>query len=245
MGKGAGLFVVNDGHLVAYELYGQGSGPAIVFPHTKAGWDRMGYVDLLRDRGRVLIVDPRGYGDSTRSRTAHGYGLDTFCDDILAAADAASIDTFVAWGYSNTAALSSVLASRSSRVVGLVCAGMDPFANLTWVLDDIAARVKAAGEGEYLPSGRFDWRAVDAFYRGLIGWQEPASQTPLHCPAILPYGTADPVIEQSVTKNAARLIAWGFDLHSLPGLDHQSFFESAEAVVKLVDPLLDRVLNPS
>jgi pimeloyl-ACP methyl ester carboxylesterase len=99
------LRVANDGFEIAFDVTGQVSGPGFVFAQRKVGWDRMGYVDALASSGKVLVVDPRGFGDSTRARHESAYSLDGFCDDVLAAADAVGLESFIAWGYSNTAAL--------------------------------------------------------------------------------------------------------------------------------------------
>lgn len=84
-------FVANDGLQIAYDVTGRGAGPGFLFAQRKVGWARMGYVDALSSRGKVLVVDPRGFGDSSRCRSGADYSLDAFCDDLLAAADAVGL----------------------------------------------------------------------------------------------------------------------------------------------------------
>ena len=226
-------FVANDGLQIAYDVSGRGAGPGVLLAQRKVGWDRMGYVSALASRGdgaKVVVADPRGFGDSSRCRTDDGYSLDGFCDDLLAAADAAGLDRFEAWGYSNTAALAVTLAVRTDRCVGLVCAGMDPFLDFTSWSGHVDGEVREVGEGAYADGGGFDWRAARAFYAGYAALQ-PDLPERLPCPAVLVYGDADALVAPSVARNRARLEGLGFAIRSLPGLDHQTCVEAVEMVV--------------
>jgi pimeloyl-ACP methyl ester carboxylesterase len=223
-------FVANDGLQISYDVAGRGSGPGFLFAQRKVGWDRLGYVAALAARGKVLVVDPRGYGDSSRCRDESGYSLDGFCDDLLCAADAVGLEQFFAWGYSNTAALAVALAVRTDRCVGVACCGMDPFIDFTGFADQLDTEVREVGEGEYVPEGSFDWRAARAFYRDYTELQ-PRLPERLDCPAVLVHGDADPLVAASVDRNRARLERMGFDIRPLPGLDHQTCVEAAEMVI--------------
>lgn len=88
------LAVSNAGFQIAYEVVGRGSGPGLLFAQSKVGWSRMGYVEVLKERGKVLVVDPRVYGDSSRATREADYSLGAFYDDLLAAADAVGLDQF-------------------------------------------------------------------------------------------------------------------------------------------------------
>lgn len=229
--------VANEEYQIWYELAGRGSGVGALLPQTKVGWGRMGYVDALASRGKVVVVDPRGYGHSSRSRSGDDYGLDACCDDLLAAADAVGMERFVAWGYSNTAALAFALACRTDRVAAVACCGMDPFLDLTAPAAYIEQEAEEAGEGEYAPEGTFDWRAAKAFYRDYSTWQAtiPAE---VPCPAVIVHGGGDDLIRQSIGANRDRLTAMGFTIRELPGLDHQSCVEAASQLIATVDDAL-------
>ena len=230
--------VLNDGHQIAFDVTGRGEGPGFLFAQRKVGWDRMGYVDRLTDRGaKVLVVDPRGYGDSSRSRDGSCYSLEAFCDDLLAGADAVGLEQFVAWGYSNTAALAVALACRTDRCVGLVCSGMDPFLDFTVWSAHVEAEVATVGEGAYVPEGGFDWRAARAFYAGYAAFQ-PELPERLPCPAVLVHGTDDELIAGSVHRNRHRIAALGLEIAALDGLDHGTCVEASEAVIAAVDAVL-------
>jgi pimeloyl-ACP methyl ester carboxylesterase len=232
-------FVANDEYQIWYELTGRGDGVGTLLPQTKVGWSRMGYVNALASRGKVVVVDPRGYGLSSRSRSGDEYGLDACCDDLLAAADAVGMERFIAWGYSNTAALAFALACRSDRVAAVACCGMDPFLDFSAPAAYMEKEPAEAGEGEYAPEGTFDWRAANAFYRDYSAWQAriPAK---IPCPAVIVYGDGDDLIRGSVAANRDRLAAMGFAICELPGLDHQSCVEAAPNVVATIDGALER-----
>jgi len=231
------LHVMNDGFQIAYEVAGRGTGRGFLFPQSKVGWGRMGYVEALKDLGKVLVVDPRGYGESSRARSAGAYSLDAFCDDLLAAADAVGLEEFVAWGYSNTAALATALAAKSDRVVGLVCAGMDPLLDFTSFMSHIDDEARAVGEGDYLPDGQFDWRAARAFYRDYAEFQSrlPAK---LDIPAALVFGSEDALVAPSVSRNRQRLEEMGFVVRAADGYDHQSCVEAADVVIGLAGSVI-------
>lgn len=233
------LRVSNAGFQIAYQVIGRGSGPGFLFAQSKVGWHRMGYAEALKDHGKVLVVDPRGYGDSSRARTEADYSLDAFCDDLLAAADAVGLDQFVAWGYSNTAALAVALAAKSDRVVGLICSGMDPLLNFGTLTSHVDNEVREAGEGDYLPDGHFDWRAARAFYRDYEAFQ---ATLPSHVdiPAALVYGADDALVAPSVEQNRGRLERMGFTITALKGHDHQSCVEASSEVVAAALPAIRR-----
>jgi pimeloyl-ACP methyl ester carboxylesterase len=230
--------VTNDGGQVAFDVTGRGEGTGFLFAQRKVGWDRMGYVSTLAARGaKVLVVDPRGYGDSSRCRQAAGYSLDGFCDDLLAAADAVGLDRFVAWGYSNTAALAIALALRTDRCVGVACCGMEPFLDFTAPLSHLDAEARLAGEGEYADGGGFDWRAAFAFYAGYTDQQRRFPER-LPCPGVVVHGADDPLVAPSVERNEARIRDFGLEIVVLPGLDHATCVEATDAVIAAVDRVL-------
>ena len=223
-------FVANDGLQIAYDVTGRGAGPGYLFAQRKVGWARMGYVDALSTQGKVLVVDPRGFGDSSRCRSETDYSLDAFCDDLLAAADAAGLDRFFAWGYSNTAALAVALSHRTDRCIGVACCGMDPLIDFTVFSAHLDAEVREAGEGEYLPEGGFDWRAARAFYRDYSARQPGVAD--VGRPAVLIHGDADELVCESVIRNRDRLEQFGYDIRPLGGLDHQTCVEASARVIE-------------
>jgi pimeloyl-ACP methyl ester carboxylesterase len=231
------LHVVNDGFQIAYEVSGRGLSTGFLFPQTRVGWDKMGYVDALNARAKVVIADPRGFGESTRARHERAYSLDAMCDDLLAAADAAGVREFVACGYSNTAALAIALALKSERVVGLLCAGMDPLLDFTATTAHITAEAESAGEGQYASGGSFDWRAVRALYDDYIALQTRFPDT-FDIPAVLVFGSDDALVAPSVATNRARLETMGFSVATADGYDHESLVDAADVVLRLAASVL-------
>lgn len=212
------LAVSNAGFQIAYEVVGRGSGPGLLFAQSKVGWSRMGYVEVLKERGKVLVVDPRVYGDSSRATREADYSLGAFYDDLLAAADAVGLDQFVAWGYSNTAARPRGGARhqvRPSRGSGLRWHGPVPELRRS----HRARRQRSArSRRRRVRPGRtfFDWRAARAFYRDYAKLQATFPSR-LHIPSALVYGADDSLVAPIVAQNRERLEQMGFTVTALEG----------------------------
>ena len=194
----------------------------ILLSQPEVGWAALGYVERLAEYGRVVVAPQPGFGAAGRR---DAYTADGIRDAVVAAAD--DVDRFVAFGYSNTAALSTIIATtHPTRAAGVVCAGFDPFIDMTAATAYAEAQT---AEGEYEDGATFDWRAVAAFYRGLTEWQ--GDPPPLRCPAVLLYGSDDPLIAPSVEANRQRLVEFGFEVVALEGLDHESCVAAADRVI--------------
>lgn len=121
-------YVERDGARLWYAAYG--SGPPVLLLHGGLGHSgNWGYQlpALLGAGYRVLLMDSRGHGRSTRDEQPFGYGRMAL--DVLAVLDAVGIDRLPIVGWSDGACTALILAMTApERVAGVfffVC-NMDP-----------------------------------------------------------------------------------------------------------------------
>jgi pimeloyl-ACP methyl ester carboxylesterase len=110
---------------IHYEVIGKG--PPL-FLHVGAGfewdfWKAAGYTRRIRNY-RLVIIDPRGRGDSDRPRTLAGHRMENYVSDVISILDEMQIPKTSFWGHSDGARVGFVLALKHpERVSALVAAG--------------------------------------------------------------------------------------------------------------------------
>jgi pimeloyl-ACP methyl ester carboxylesterase len=121
-------YVAHDGARIWYTSHG--SGPAVVMLHGGLGHSgNWGYqVPALLDSGyRVVLVDSRGHGHSTRDSRPYAYEL--MASDVLAVMDAIHLQRAAVVGWSDGACTGLTMAMTvPARVAGVFFFGcnMDP-----------------------------------------------------------------------------------------------------------------------
>ena len=121
-------YVEHEGARIWFATYG--SGPAVVLLHGGLGHGgNWGYqVPALVGSGyRVVLIDSRGHGRSTRDARPFSYEL--MASDVLAVMDALHLEKACLVGWSDGACTALVLASKTpSRVAGVFffACNMDP-----------------------------------------------------------------------------------------------------------------------
>lgn len=120
--------VENDGAQIWYAAYG--SGPAVILLHGGLGNSgNWGYqVPFLLENGyRVIVIDSRGHGRSTRDQKPYSYEL--LASDVIALMDTVQLEKAAFVGWSDGACTALVLASkfpeRAAGVFFFAC-NMDP-----------------------------------------------------------------------------------------------------------------------
>jgi pimeloyl-ACP methyl ester carboxylesterase len=121
-------YVEHDGARIYYAT--GGAGPAVVLLHGGLGhsgnWGHQ--VPALIESGRrVVLIDSRGHGRSTRDARPYSYEL--MASDVLAVMDAAQLDAATLVGWSDGACIALILAMQSpQRVTSVFYFGcnMDP-----------------------------------------------------------------------------------------------------------------------
>jgi pimeloyl-ACP methyl ester carboxylesterase len=121
-------YVENDGAQIWYTCYGSGS-PVILLHGGLGHSGNWGYQvpALLRNSYRVILVDSRGHGRSTRDSRPFTYEL--MASDVQAVMDALDVEKAGLVGWSDGACTGLILAAKvPTRVVGVFFFGcsMDP-----------------------------------------------------------------------------------------------------------------------
>ncbi|MDJ0313720.1 alpha/beta fold hydrolase [Arthrobacter sp. H35-D1] len=115
-----------DGAELSYDAVGEG--PPILLVHgsalSKAIWRGFGYTKALREDYRVIAMDLRGHGRSSKPHTAGAYAMDTLVADALAVLDDAGAAQAHFGGYSVGGRLGfSLAAAAPERLLSLATFG--------------------------------------------------------------------------------------------------------------------------
>src|SRR5215831_1188383 len=82
-------YATNHGVRIYYET--EGSGPPLLlhcgFLQSLQDWRDAGYVAVLRDDFRLILLDPRGQGASDKPHDPAAYAVDAFVADVVAVLD--------------------------------------------------------------------------------------------------------------------------------------------------------------
>lgn len=120
----------SDGVRIFYTTVGQGR-PLVLShggTHTWESWEDLGYIDALKDRFRLILIDSRGHGKSDKPHDVAAYTYAQQVDDVAAVVDDLGIMRFHFWGYSLGAEIGFVLASLfPERVQSLITYGDHPY----------------------------------------------------------------------------------------------------------------------
>src|SRR5262245_61849210 len=123
-------YASNGGVRIRYEV--EGTGPPVVlhpgFTQCLEDWADAGYVAALRDRCRLVLIDPRGQGRSDKPHDPAAYSRQQRVGDVLAVLDAEGIARAHVWGYSMGGYIAYALGVLApDRVASLVVGGQAPF----------------------------------------------------------------------------------------------------------------------
>jgi pimeloyl-ACP methyl ester carboxylesterase len=227
----------SDGRRIEFEVHGDG--PGLLLPQCNAPW--RSFPDMLAERYRVRVVtaSPRGYFGSTREGSPDAYTLTALRDDLLAAADAADLDTFIVWGYSLTAAVAAFLATTTTRVRALVAGGLP----LIGSFPALVARMKRLPAQPDVP--HLDWAANRALYRGLAALPTDELLSSLTCPRLCYWGSDDEnmPVAMPLDQQRSALLKAGFTVEEFPGLDHISCAVRTDLVLPIIDRFLHSQVN--
>lgn len=95
-------YVENNGIKIHYVVIGEG--PPLVMLHASMGsyaeWHGGDYINALKDKYKLILVDLRGHGESDKPRDVQSYFSKAFTSDIIAVLDDLKIDKAHCWGYS-------------------------------------------------------------------------------------------------------------------------------------------------
>jgi pimeloyl-ACP methyl ester carboxylesterase len=235
---GASGYAPHDGARIFWRSYGAGS-PVILLHGGLANGEYWGnqVPALVRDHRRVILIDSRGHGRSTRDSRPYTYEL--MASDVVAVMDALGVRRAAVVGWSDGAIISLVMAlkypGRLTRAFAFAfAANMDP----SGVKSDTEtnptfARFERQCGGDYqrLSATPGDYAAFQAAIE-LMWDKEPnysaADLAKIKTPVAIVDGDHDEAIKRDHTEYLARAIP-GARLIILPGLSHFAMLQNPAA----------------
>lgn len=230
-----------DGVRIHYELEGPEDGVPLVLLHGAASriesWIEAGYVDLLKDRFRLVLVDSRGNGESDKPVRPEEYDFRTRVLDFVAVMGDAGVARAHLWGYSQGGSLTASAAIYApQRFRSFVIGGSSPYGSqdTAYPISDEAFWEQFKERPGLKRESLLAARAAGARYRGAIQALRQSAQ-----PVLLYAGAEDSGPLRGVREFASK---YGTPCFEMAGKDHQgAFFESAAEVVPRVTAFIDEV----
>jgi pimeloyl-ACP methyl ester carboxylesterase len=231
--RGSSGYAAHDGARIFWRSYGAGS-PVIMLHGGLANGEYWGnqVPALVRDHHRVILIDSRGHGRSTRDARPYTYEL--MASDVVAVMDALGVGRAAVVGWSDGAIIALVMAlkypDRLTRAFAFA-ANMDP----SGVRSDTEtnptfARFERQCGGDYqrLSATPGDYAAFQAAIERM--WdKEPnysaADLSRIATPVAIVDGDHDEAIKREHTEYLARSIP-GARLIILPGLSHFAMLQN-------------------
>ena len=132
-------FARNGDIRIHYET--AGTGPALVLHHGTMGsgpdWMDLGYVEALKDRHRLILIDARGHGQSDKPHDPAAYDLRLRAADVVAVLDDLGLPSASFFGYSMGGWIAFGLAKYfPQRIDAFIIGGAHPYAENTQAIRD-------------------------------------------------------------------------------------------------------------
>ncbi|MBM7044188.1 MULTISPECIES: alpha/beta fold hydrolase [Rhizobium] len=219
-------YVDHDGISIWYAAYGSGA-PVILLHGGLGNSGNWGYqVPALIDAGhRVIVVDSRGHGRSTRDMRPYSYEL--MASDVLAVMDRLKIWKAAIVGWSDGACTGLILArSHPERISGVFffACNMDPSGTKEFVLTPMIERCFSRHTKDYAALSATPDQ-FDAFVQAVSLMQrtEPnytaADLAEIDVPVAIVHSEHDEFIKREHADHLARHIP-GAEFIFLPGVSH-------------------------
>lgn len=254
-------YAIHNGIRIHYEVEGRGV-PLVLHPGfvgSVEDWHDAGYVAALKDQYRLVLIDPRGQGQSDMPHEPAAYAAHHRVGDVLAILDAEGIERTHFWGYSLGGWVGSLLGvAAPDRLRSLIIGASHPFgghprpsesdAFLEGLRRGMAVLVhdwEASVPDFWLsPGERQRWLAADPEALAAARLQrltEPdlsrESIAAIRISALLYAGTRD---EPAAVEHAARAMS-NAEFVSLEGLDHAQTLARSDLIMPSVLAFLARV----
>jgi pimeloyl-ACP methyl ester carboxylesterase len=239
--------VEHDGARIWYASYGAGS-PVILLHGGLGHSGNWGYQvpALVRAGRRVVLVDSRGHGRSTRDSRPYRYEL--MAADVLAVMDELHLEKAAVVGWSDGACIALVLAMTApSRIEGVFffACNMDPSGTLEFVPSPVIDRCFSRHAKDYA-----ELSATPGDFKPFVGSvslmmrTEPNNQASdlgkIRVPVDIVLGEHDEFIKPEHAEYLARSIP-GARMIRLPGVSHFAPLQRPVQFNAAVESFLDRI----
>lgn len=256
--------VNNNGIEIHYEV--EGSGPPILLMHGMGGsinnWIAAGYVEAMRDVAKLILVDSRGFGESSKPHEPAAYSREAKVSDVVAVLDDLGLEKAHYWGYSmgasNGWAMGMLRPDRvDSLVLGAYPALPSPVSDRNRVKWESRAKLMALGMDVYITAvemtqGKMPDAARDRLLANDAGayaaqqianidWGTPESAVREMTVRTLVYsGTEDeyPLPSNHAMSKESAALAPNATFMALEGHDHTTAFQESAVVVPIVKEFL-------
>jgi pimeloyl-ACP methyl ester carboxylesterase len=119
----------NQGVRIRYEVEGSGS-PLVLLSGFRGyleEWQELGYVDSLKDKYKLILIDLRGHGGSDKPHDPEAYRLKLLAEDVVAVLDDLGISKAHFLGYSLGGRIGFGLAKYApARFLSFIIGGQEP-----------------------------------------------------------------------------------------------------------------------
>lgn len=224
-----------DGVTIATYDFGEPDAPAVLAVHGFASsgllnWRNSGWVrDLLRAGYRVIAIDQRGHGASSKPHAREAYTMELLVTDVLQVLDTFMLDEVAYIGYSLGARVGWQTAlTAPGRISRIVLGGIPDGDPLTRFRTDQARALIAGGAAiddrltdAYVQMARGipgnDLSALVSLVEGMRGGPQPDPAYPPRQPALFATGSDDPILGASRGLAAATPLG---SFYEIPGRNH-------------------------
>ncbi|WP_299640459.1 alpha/beta hydrolase [Devosia sp.] len=239
--------VLHDRARIWYATYG--AGPAVILLHGGMGHSgNLGnqVPDLVRGGHRVVVIDSRGHGRSTRDERPYSYQL--MASDVLAVMNELQIDRAAFVGWSDGACIALVLAhdtpERSAGVFFFAC-NMDPSGTRPFEFTPVIGRClnRHTKDYEALSATPDQFKAFSDAVGEMQRTQPNYSARELgeiKVPVVIAQAEHDEFIKLEHAEYLARSIPRA-QLVLLPGVSHFAPLQRPDQFNRAVGEFLDRV----
>jgi pimeloyl-ACP methyl ester carboxylesterase len=249
-------YALNKGIRIHYHLEGQG--PPLLMIHgwsdSLDDWYDHGYVDVLKSKYQMILLDARGHGRSDKPHAPEAYNMDVVVSDVVTVLDHLGLDQTVYLGHSMGArigfSLADIVPERiSAFILGSSSLGNDkPYRyhrrarRLNYGMERYLEGVESRG-GRMEPEGhrdRFlanDALALSALTTAIGNSPGLESLLPNLDTPVLIYAGSEDTVHQNAQEAAESGPTASFA--SLTGLDHDGAFRRSDMVVPHVESFLD------